>query len=144
MSVQADIAAVLQADGTLMAILTGGVYLADEVGEISRQNTPGAFDADQELRPCALISEGTELPRGPFEEAGATSVGTPVNVFFYQRHGYASIAAAMERAFPLLNGGKIGSGTWRVEYENSLKNQADQALEASLGVLRFTVVRLRA
>lgn len=144
MSVQGDIAAVLQADGALMAILTGGLYEQDEVGEISRQNTPEAYDADQELLPCALVAEGTELPRGPYQhnEVGY-SVLTPVDIFFYQRYGYASIAAAMERTFALLAGQKIGSGTWRVEYGNSIKNQFDQALNASLGVLRFEAMRLR-
>ena len=145
MTVQGDIAAVLEASTPLMAILTGGIYEQDEVGEISRQATAAAFDANKELKPCALVAEGTELPRGGIDHAGiGVSVQTPVNIYFYERSGYSNIAAAMAISFGLLNGQKIGSATWRVEYENTVKNQVDTALmNASLGVQRFTVVRLR-
>jgi len=144
MTVQTDIAAVLEANTALMTILTGGLYEQDEVGEISRQSTPSAFDSNKELKPCALVAEGTELPRGGIDHAGiGVSVQTPINIFFYERTGYSNIAAAMEASFALLNGKKIGSATWRVEYENSVKNQVDQSLNASMGVQRFMVVRLR-
>ena len=144
MTVQGDVAAVLQANVALMAILTGGIYEQDEVGEISRQDTPSAFDNNKELKPCVLIAEGTELRRGGIDDDDSgTSVQTPISIFFYERSGYSTIAAAMEASFALLNGKKIGSATWRVEYENSIKNQKDTALNASLGVQRFMVVRLR-
>jgi len=145
MTVQADIVAVLEASSPLMAVLTGGVYEQDEVGEISRQATADAFDSNGELKPCALVAEGTELPRGGIDHSGqGVSVQTPVNIYFYERVGYENIAAAMDLSFTLLNGQKIGSSTFRVEYENAVKNQVDQSLRnASLGVQRFMVVRLR-
>ena len=145
MSVQADIAAVLQASTPLKTILTGGIYKQDEVGEISRQATAAAFDSTtKEIKPCALVAEGTELPRGGIDHSGiGVSVQTPVSVYFYERSGYSNIDGALALAFTLLNGKKIGAATWRVEYENSIKNQVDQALACSLGVLRFMVVRMR-
>ena len=144
MTVQGDIATVLEANAALMAVLTGGVHQMDEVGEISRQNTPGVFDANGELKPCALIGEGTEVPRGPYDHDGVgTSVGSAVTVYFYEREGYASIENAMGKVFTLLARKKVGNGTWRVEYESSIRNQADQALQSSLGLMRFVVVRLR-
>jgi hypothetical protein len=145
MTVQADIAAVLAADDDLMEILTGGVYTQDDVSEISRQTTPDAFDANGELEPCALIAEGTETPRGGIDHPNVgIAVQTSVNIYYYERSGYENIAAAMDLAFSLLRGQKIGSGTWRVEYDNTIKNQEDQALKCPLGVQRFTVVRRRA
>lgn len=145
MTVQADIAAVLLASSPLMAVLTGGVYEQDDVGEISRQATAAAFDSTtKELKPCALVAEGTEIPRGGIDHSGqGTSVQTPVNVYFYERVGYSNIASALDLAFTLLNGQKIGSSTFRVEYENSIKNQVDPSLDCSMAVQRWMVVRLR-
>jgi len=145
MTVQADIVTVLQASAPLLAVLTGGVYAQDDVGEISRQATSNAFDANDELKPCALVAEGTELRRGGIDHLGiGTSVQTPVNIYFYERSGYTNIAAAMGLTFTLLNGKKIGNSTWRVEFENMVKNQVDQSLRnASLGIQRYMVVRLR-
>lgn len=145
MTVQADIAAVLQASASLLAVLTGGVYTQDNVSEISRQTTAAAFDTNNELKPCALVTEGTEIPRGGIDHTGqGVSVQTPVNIYFYEREGYGNIAAAMALTFTLLNGKKIGASTFRVEYENENKNQEDQALKCPLGVQRFMVVRRRA
>lgn len=63
MSIRDEIAAVLSADETLGDLLPGGVYAG---GEISRQKTPDAFDANLELQACALVSGGTEAPVGPY------------------------------------------------------------------------------
>lgn len=144
MTLGTDVQAVLDADATLAAVLTGGVYAQDSVGEISRQNTPGAFDGNAELLPCALVGEGTETPRGPYRHAGSgDSVQTPIIIYFYEREGYVNTSTAMERVLTLLNRQRIGSGTWRLEYESSIRNQADQTLEASLEMMRFVGVRLR-
>lgn len=136
MSLSDSIKAALQADTALMALLTGGVF--NNVEEISRQNTPGAFDGTtKEIKPCALIKHSTEAPAGPF----LTSVRTIVVIYFYQRQGYAVIEPAMGLAFADLNEKQIGANVWNIEYVGAVYQQRDQALDCPLGSLRFNAVR---
>lgn len=137
MSLSDDIKTALQADGTLTALLTGGIF--NDVEEISRQNTPGAFDSNQELKPCALIKLGTELKAGPYER----SVNSPVIIYFYQRAGYGVIEQAMEKAYDDLNDKQIGEGVWQLIYDISVPQQRDVALDVPLGMHRFVAVRHR-
>jgi hypothetical protein len=78
MSLATNIQTILAADDELMDLLTGGVQAAVEV---SRELTPGAFDANQELLPCALVKATTEIKAGPHRN----SVQTTLSVFLYQR-----------------------------------------------------------
>lgn len=145
MSLSDDVKTVLTANAPLMAILTGGVHTRDEVGEISMTNTAAAFDANGELKPCALVALGTEVKRPGIDHTGiGVAVQTPLIIYFYERSGYTNISAAMDLTFTLLSGKKIGTSTWRVEYENEIKEQTDQALDCPLGMQRFVVVRRRA
>jgi hypothetical protein len=138
MSLSDDMKTVLEADTPLMALLTGGIF--NDVEEISRQNTPGAFDANKELLPCALIKYNTELPlRSGYKRA----VNDPITIYFYQRAGYAVIEQAMNLAFDDLNEKKIGSGVWNIEFDIAVKQQRDVALDCPLGSLRFVAKRLR-
>ena len=137
MSLSDDVKTVLEADATLMALLTGGVH--DDVEEVSRQNTPTAFDASGEIMPCALIKLGVETRRGPF----AHSVQTPVTIYFYEFSSYEVINPAMARVYGLLHDQKIGSATWRVDYESSTHNQRDSGLDCAFTTARFVAVRNR-
>lgn len=137
MSLSDDIKTALQADAPLVALLTGGIH--NDVEEISRQNTPAAFDANQELKPCALIKLGTELKSGPYER----SVNSPVIIYFYQRAGYNVIESAMEKAYDDLNDKRIGDGVWQLIYDISVPQQRDVALDVPLGMQRFVAVRHR-
>jgi len=137
MSVSDDVKTTLTNNTALMAVLTGGVY--NDVEEISRQNTPGAFDSNKEITPCALIKLGTETPRGPYER----SVQTPITIYFYQRVGYDMIEYAMIAAYDLLNEKQIGDGVWNLIFDVSVNQQRDTALDCALGSLRFVAVRLR-
>ena len=137
MSLSDDIKAALVADAPLVALLTGGIF--NDVEEINRQLTPGAFDSNKEIKPCALIKLGTESKRGPYER----SVQSPVTIYFYQRSGYNVIEQAMEKAYDLLNDKRIGSGVWQVIYDISVPQQRDVALDVPLGMHRFVAVRHR-
>ena len=139
MSISDEIKAAMTGNAALMAVLTGGVH--NDVEEISRQNTPTAFDAiTKELRPCALIKLGTEVP---LRSGYPTAVQTPVTIYFYQRQGYSSIEDAMEQTFTLLNDTRTGTNVWRIEYDASFWQQRDTALDCALGYLRFVAKRLR-
>lgn len=138
MSISDDIKSTLTADTTLMALLTGSVH--NDVEEISKQNTSTAFDSTtKELKPCALIKLGVETRIGPHLHA----VQTPVVIYFYQRQGYGTIESAMSRVYGLLHDQKVGSATWRVEYESSVHYQRDDPLDCALMTMRFTAVRSR-
>lgn len=138
MSVSDSIRTVLEADTALMALLTGGVF--DDVEEISRQNTPGAFDATtKEIKPCALIKLGVETKAGPH----ARSVRTPVRIYFYQRQGYDVIYPAMDLVFDDLNDQQIGERVWNIEFGSDIKGQRDQALDCALGSQIWNAIRNR-
>ena len=136
MSLSSDLKAALTADTALMALLTGGVF--NDVEEISRQNTPGAFDATtKEIKPCALIKVPTEVPAGPY----VRSVRTTFVIYVYQRQGFDVIDLALGKIFNDVNDTQTGSNVWNIEYVGAVRQQRDQALDCALGLLRFSAVR---
>jgi len=138
MSLSDSIKAALEADVALMALLTGGVF--NDVEEISRQNTAGAFDSTtKEIKPCALIKLGVETKTGPH----ARSVRTPVRIYFYQRQGYDVIEPAMDLVFNLMNDAQIGVRVWNIEFSSDIKGQRDQALDCALTSQIWTAIRNR-
>ena len=140
MSISDDIKTVLTTNAPLMAVLTGGVF--NDVEEISRQNTPTAFDAiTKEIMPCALIKFNTEIPFSAAKIANA--VQTPLTIYFYERSGYVNIESAMGMAFDLVNDSRIGTNVWRFEFDVAVYQQRDTALDCPLGSLRFVAKRLR-
>ena len=136
MSISDSVKTVLEADVTLMALLTGGVYAN---GEITKQATAAAFDANGEIKPCALVNEGTELPIGPH----IYGVQTAVVVYVYQREGFDVIEPASSRIYALLHYQKIGSKTWNVIYQSKIKNQRDIALDCPMIVSRYLAIQER-
>lgn len=135
MSLASEIKTALTADTVLMALLTGGIF--NDVEEISRQNTPDAFDSNKEIKPCALIKLPNEVPTGPYK----TSVRTAFVIYFYQRSGYDVIGSAMVLAYADLNEKQIGTNVWNIEFVSAVHQQRDQALDCPLGSLRFSAVR---
>jgi hypothetical protein len=131
-----DVKAVLEADGTLMALLTGGVYAG---GTINRQDTAGAFDGNKEIRPCALVNAESQAPAGPFKD----SAREVVRVFFYERSGYDAIDQAIERVYVLLHRQKVGASGWIMLHAGDVTDQVDQALDCSLAVSRYYKHRMR-
>ena len=132
-----DIKTVLEADATLMALLTGGIFTQTE---ISRQLTPGAFDANSEIQPCALINYEFEASAGPFNDVSQVYV----RVFFYQREGYASINSARDRVYTLLHRQRIGTTRgWEVRWTDDVLDQEDQALNCKLQLSRYMRYRVR-
>lgn len=138
MSLSDDIKDALEDSVPLMALLTGGVF--NDVEEISRQNTPAAFDANNELKPCALIKYNTEIP---LYSGYRRAVNDPFTIYFYQRQGYDAIEPAMDLAFDIVNETQIGTNVWNIEFDIAVKQQRDTALDCALGTLRFVAKRLR-
>ena len=139
MSFLSDVYTLLSEDEDLMELLTGGIYTGEDMQEITRQTAPEAFDDDKKIKPCALIKLGTELKGQVY----LRSVQTPFMIYFYQFTGYDVINDANARAYDLLNEVQVGDKVWNIEYENTLFNQLDIALDCSLVTLRMSAVRER-
>jgi hypothetical protein len=110
MSREADVAALLTVDVTLMAILTGGIFVYGNVGPegISRgsESTATAFDADGYLLPCALVKQRGEIPTNDMVDYGEqmSSARQIVEIWYYQDTGYAALDSARARVRALLQG----------------------------------------
>lgn len=132
MIVKDNIIALLSDDATLSALLPGGFY---DSTTINRQSTPGAFDANSELRTCALLNFETETPLGPYQ--------TSARAFFRITFYIDSTGTARERAFALLNYGKVSDGVWQITHADDVLDAWDDALKAWMDVSRYAVVRLK-
>ena len=137
MSRESDFYAVLNADATLLATLTGGVWRRESTGVegITRQTASTAFDSNGYLRPCALIAERATVPDGVVKDLMAQKVSTRVVVECYlycdAGAGYTALDTAAARIYVLLQGKQFTNsletelvncvGRWR-EVDGSLKN----------------------
>lgn len=120
----------------LMAALTGGVHIDTR---ISRQTTPTAFDANSEIKPCALVKLGVETQTGPHHRGSRAFV----EVYLYQYTGYATLRTARDLIYGLWHEQRIGTKTWQMFSTDDVNDQVDDALGCSLIVSRYVVVRLR-
>lgn len=136
MTLRESLLQTLQSDAALSILLTGGAHTGTE---ISRQNTPAAFDANLELKPCALLKMSTDGPVAPHTLGARTFF----SVMFFQRDGYAEIESAKDRVFGLLHYQKIGEGVWEIHHTDDVLDTRDDALAAALIISRFEVIRLR-
>ena len=133
MSIRSALLSVLSGDTALMATLTGGVY---GEAEISRQGTPGAFDANEEVLPCALLAMEAEDPAGPFP----TSSRAFVTVYFYARAGYSAIDTALARVYALLHRARVSNeGVWQIRHAGDVRDQRDPALDCAMSMSRYQV-----
>ena len=136
MGLREAVVARLQADTTLMAFLSGGVHAANE---ISRQNTPTAFDANGEIKPCALVKVRNDVQTGPYN----TSARTGIEIYFYQRTGYDVIEAAALRTLTLLNRVQVDTHVWDTVWSDDVNGETDDALSCSMALSRYYATRLR-
>ena len=142
MSFIEDVHTFLSEDEVLPELLTGGIYSGagdNGVREISRQNTPAAFDVNKKIMPCALITSNTEIKSGPFSR----SILTSFSIYFYQLTGFDVIEQAMARAYDLLHEQRIGENIWEITFSIAVENQNDIALDCSLSSQRYIATRMR-
>ncbi len=130
---KSEIAEYLENDLALMAVLTGGLH---EGTQVSRQDTPEAFDANGEILPCALVKDGMDSQAGPHEDAARVMV----ELYFYERAGYENISQAMRRVYELLHRQNAWIlGVWEIRHTDSVRETRDDALGCSLGMSRYEV-----
>lgn len=131
---KAVLKAVLEADATFMALATGGVHTAVE---ISRADTPDAFDANQEILPSCLIKFETTTPIAPYTHGARAFV-----VFiFYQRSGFDSIGLMRQRVYALLHDACIsGLGAWSILLADDSADLEDPVTEWSMLFSRYELI----
>jgi hypothetical protein len=132
MTAFAAILAALQGDAQLMAILTGGLYDGIAVTDISRQATPDAYDAYQELKPCAILKPESQAPTGPHPDSARLFV----TLWLYQQGNATAIEAARERAYQVLHRQTL-AGMWEVRHANDVLGAEMQALGVPMIMSRF-------
>jgi hypothetical protein len=140
MAMDAALKALLIADGTFNGLMTGGTYCTDDADEISKSQTAAAYDANGELKPCCFLRPETRQPDGPHDNGAVEYVA----IYFYQRSGYASSTAALERAFALLQKVHIAAQkVYELVHTDDVLGQADPQLGATLQISRYMATRLR-
>lgn len=130
------IVTLLAADNTLENLLTGGIHNGATVGEISRQNTAAAFDANGEILPCALVQLESEVPFGEVRHGAQLFV----QIFLYQRYGHGVINQAKDRIYTLLHRQKVGApalGNYETWHANTLLGMHDPGLDCALVTCRY-------
>jgi hypothetical protein len=128
MALEEDFSVRMQADATLMAILTGGVYTVGTVGDdgIGRDNTPDAFDSFGYLKPTCLIRQRETVPTFfvSDEIALLDSASQLVELYFYQDRGYISIDSALARSYALFKG-HIFTSSFAAAWSGTLERLKD-------------------
>lgn len=139
---RAQILATLSADATLIGLLPGGLYDAVVVGEVSRQDTPAAFDAaTREIRPCGLLRVTDDAPAGPTR----TSRRLQPTIYLYGPAtvaGRAAVESARLRARALLHRVRVAPASgqaWELRHAGDVPSLEDPALRAALAICRYVV-----
>lgn len=135
MSTQSAVKTILEADATLLAAATGGIWDFGETGHkgINRTVTPTAFDEVGRIKPCVLIRLRSETPAGGLNDDPAqyVSVRQIVELWFYQDSGYTTIETLRNRCYTLLHGRQL-AGTFVVTWAGDVRGQRDLELDASV------------
>lgn len=125
---ETDFVTIMQADGTLMSILTGGVYAAGALGRegLTREEAPGAFDANGWLKPAAVVRERSLVPDNYVRDglAQATSVVQVVEIYCYADGSGAALEPVIDRLYALFEGRQFDD-TFPVALANVIKGQRD-------------------
>lgn len=141
MSIEDDIKATLNGDtgaGGVKTLLTGGIYTYGETGRlgVSRVTTPDAFDATTgALKPCCVVKTRAQMPDGGARDVGVASYRTVVELWFYDDTdaSYATLRAARDRAFALLDETMIGTNKVIPRWiGNIIENARDEELNRAL------------
>jgi hypothetical protein len=145
-TLRSAVKALLAADGTLMATLTGGMY--DRRG-ISRTATPAAYDAQGKMKPCGVVtlsSEASATPPGLAEYQTETDY---LIIYLYEQEGnhYAAIDVARDRIKTLLDRQTVAISSGKVleiRYADGIGDAFDEVLNAEMSTVRFYAWRHRA
>lgn len=109
---------ILEADATLLALATGGIWDWDETGRmgINRSNaaTSAAF-TNGIIKPCLLLKLRSSVPFGGIADDASriASARDMLEVWAYQDSGYATIKSMLARVYTDLQGQQLGGFSCR-------------------------------
>lgn len=138
MSLKSEVRDLLANDATVQAHLTGGVYTVVEIKKTEEECEDAFDDGTGEILPCANIRVTTENPFGPHDET--QEVFFTIYYYQYRASGNEAITAAAARVRQLLHRRRV-PGTTQIFHSTSNPDLEDPALEASLHIDRYRVVR---
>lgn len=134
-----DFKALLIADGTLTALLTGGIYTYGAVGldGITIDSASGAFDSGGDLKPSAMVKQRDLIPDGDvddkqYQDTSATQI---IEIYFYQERGYNIVDQATARSFVLLQG-HIFSDSFEAEWVGTVDRLKDEGALSGASLVR--------
>lgn len=135
---------ILEADSTLLAIATGGVWSWDETGRmgINRTNTTGAF-TNGIIQPCLLLKLRSSVPFGGIADdvTQKTSARDMLEVWAYQDSGYSTIKSMLDRVYTLLQGKRVGGVSCR--WAGNTQPLRDTEMDANVERSDFAVIFLK-
>lgn len=124
MSVTSVAKILLEADVTLVAAATGGIWDFAETKHtgINRTTTPTAFDSYGIVKPCVLLKERSAIPDGSLMDDGNQykSARIMLECWFYEDAGYSNIETMRDRVYALLNAQQL-SGTFQVHWAGDIR-----------------------
>ena len=127
--------AILEADATLLATATGGIWDLDEAGPngLSRTTTGAAFDANEIVKPALLLKSRGERPDGQLvdEAEQYNSTREPLEIYAYQDSGYDDIQTMLDRCYVLLQAQQL-TGTFMALWGGRSPQTHDEALGANV------------
>lgn len=138
---------ILEADATLLALATGGIWDWDETGRmgINRSNTAtsAAFTGGI-IKPCIMLKLVSSVPFGDIADDPnrIVSVREMLEVWGYQHSGYSTIKSMLDRAYTLLQGKQLGGFSCR--YAQKVQPPVrDIEMDASVEYDRYAVIVLK-
>lgn len=113
MSILSAAKALLEADATLLAAATGGIWDFDETGRmgINRTTAPAAFNqATETINPCVLVKLRSSTPDYILADDSnqTVSLREVLEVWFYQDSGFTTIETMRNRVYALLHARQFG------------------------------------
>lgn len=145
MTIAASVEAVLAADATLTAALTGGIYTYQEIKMLglTRDNTAIAstlFDSTtKKMKPCAVVKQRSRVPTGDIKDQALqlTSEAAVIEVWLYTTANDAPPEIAADRVYALLHERQVVTGT--LQWVNTIEDYRDEAMEHA-NVIRLDFV----
>lgn len=146
MSALSSIKARLEADATLLATATGGIYDLAETGRlgINRTNTPSAFDGAGVIKPCVLLRLRSATPDFVLQDDASQyqSVRELIEVYYYEDSGYTAIETMRSRVYALLQATQV-TGAFAIRWAGDIRSSIDFDLNASVERSDYSVVTKR-
>lgn len=135
---------ILEADSTLLATATGGVWDATELGRmgLNRTNAPAAFTSGV-IKPCIVLKLRSSVPIDGIadDEAKVVAQREMLEAWFYQDSGFAAINTMRDRVFADLQGEQLGGFVCRWAFDSAQLH--DIELDANVMRVDYAVHSLK-